>query len=99
MQELKQQELKKDKRQLEYKVVDKGKISVYAPKFLGKAEVDTGVGKLETLKYQRVSSSNKKRRTTLWCAPSLHYLPVQIEHVDTSGDVFRMVLQSVVGLK
>ncbi len=93
------QELKEGKRQLKYKVVDKGKISVYAPKFIGKADVDTGMGKLETLKYQQVSSSKKKRRTTLWCAPSLHYLPVQIEHVDTSGDVFRMVLQSLVGLK
>ena len=93
------EELKQGKRQLEYKVVNKGEISVYTPEFLGKADVDTGVGKLATLKYHQPSSSNKKRHTTLWCAPSLHYLPVQIEHVDTDGDVFRMVLQSVVGLE
>ncbi len=56
------------------------------------------MGELETLKYQRISTSNKKRRTTLWCAPSLHYLPVQVEHIEANGDVFSMVLQSVEGL-
>lgn len=92
------QELKQGKRQLEYKIANKGKISVYIPTLLGKVRIKTGLGELETLKYQRVSTSNKKRRTTLWCAPSLHYLPVQVEHVEANGDVFSMVLQSVEGL-
>ncbi len=91
------QELEQGKRQLNYKIADKGKISTYIPTFIGEVHVKTGIGNLKTLKYQRVSS-NKKRPTTLWCAPSLHYLPVQVEHVETDGDVFSMVLQSVQGL-
>lgn len=89
------QELQQGKRKLKYKVANKNKISVYTPKFLGKEFIDTGVGKLETLKYERASSN---RSTILWCAPKLHYLPVQVQHTEKNGDVFSMLLQSVKGL-
>jgi len=90
------EELKQGKRELEYKVVWKGKIKIYKPTFLGEENVDTGMGLLKTLKYERYST-NQKRHTTLWCAPSLHYLPVQVEHVEPDGDVFSMVLRSARG--
>jgi len=86
------QDLKQGKRKLKYLVADKGKIKEYTPKFIGNERVETGMGKLNSLKYMRVSN---KRRTTLWCAPALHYLPVQVEHVEADGDVFSMLLQSV----
>ncbi|MFK5970349.1 MAG: DUF3108 domain-containing protein [Candidatus Marithrix sp.] len=89
------QELQQGKRKLQYKVANKGKISIYTPKFLGKESIDTGMGTFETLKYERVSN---KRRTTLWCAAKLHYLPVQVEHIEKDGDVFSMSLQWVKGL-
>jgi hypothetical protein len=91
------EELKQGKRELEYKVVRKGKIKIYKPTLLGEEKVDTGIGSLKTLKYERYST-NQKRHTTLWCAPNLHYLPVQVEHVEPDGDVFSMVLRSVRGL-
>ena len=89
------QELQQGKRQLKYKVANKGKISIYTPKFLGKESVETGMGVFETLKYERAS---KNRKTTLWCAPKLHYLPVQVKHTEKDGDVFSMLLQWVQGL-
>ncbi|OQY55989.1 MAG: hypothetical protein DRR08_25670 [Candidatus Parabeggiatoa sp. nov. 2] len=88
------QDLKQGKRRLKYKIANKGKIRVYRPKFIGRESVNTGIGQLETVKYER-QSSNSKRRTTLWCASNLHYLPVQVEHVEKDGDVFRLELQSV----
>ena len=91
------QDLKQGKRYLSYRVADKGKIKIYTPRLIGKERIETGVGKLDTLKYEK-RSSNSKRRTIFWCAPSLHYLPVQVEHVSKKGDVIRMVLQSVKGL-
>jgi hypothetical protein len=91
------QELQQGKRQLQYQVVNKGKISTYIPTLLGKETVKTGLGELETLKYERLSS-NKKRRTTLWCAPQLHYLPVRVEHAEKTNEVFSLVLESVQGL-
>ncbi len=89
------QELQQGKRNLKYKVANKNKISIYTPKFLGKESVDTGIGTLETLKYERASSN---RSTILWCAKKLHYLPVQVQHIEKDGDVFNMLLQSVTGL-
>ncbi len=92
------QELQQGKRQLQYQVINKGKRSTYIPTFLGKMQIKTGIGKLATLKYERLAD-NKKRRTTLWCAPQLHYLPVRVEHVEKEdGEVFSLVLESVQGL-
>ncbi|MDM8567519.1 DUF3108 domain-containing protein [Candidatus Halobeggiatoa sp. HSG11] len=89
------QELQEGKRELKYKVANKGKVSIYIPKFLGTESIKTGLGKFETLKYERASGN---RRTTLWCAAKLHYLPVQVEHVEKDGNVFKMLLQWVHGL-
>lgn len=91
------QDLKQGKRQVSYRVADKGKIKIYIPSLIGTERIETGVGELDTLKYER-RSSNSKRRTIFWCAPSLHYLPVRVEHIEADGDVFSMVLQSVTGL-
>jgi hypothetical protein len=91
------QDLQQGKRELSYTVADDGKIKVYSPTFVGEEKVRTDLGEFNTLKYERVSS-DKKRRTTLWCAPVLHYLPVQVEHLE-KGDAVRMVLQSLEGLK
>ncbi|MCK5717520.1 MAG: DUF3108 domain-containing protein [Thiomargarita sp.] len=86
-------EQKKGKRHIKYSVADKGKIKTYIPQYLGIEHLKIGNKKLKTVKYER-TSSNGKRRTILWCAPNLHYLPVQVEHIE-KGDVFRLVLQSV----
>ncbi|MBE9562582.1 MAG: DUF3108 domain-containing protein [Proteobacteria bacterium] len=89
------EELQQGKRKLKYKVVSKGKLSTYIPKLLGTESIKTGVGKFKTLKYSKISNN---RRTTLWCAAKLHYLPVQVEHVEKNGDVFKILLQEVRGL-
>ncbi|MDM8569704.1 DUF3108 domain-containing protein [Thiotrichales bacterium HSG1] len=89
------QELQQGKRNLRYRVASKDKITTYVPKFVGTEYIETGIGELETVKYERVSSN---RRTSLWCATKLHYLPVQVEHVEKNGDVFLMLLQWVQGL-
>jgi hypothetical protein len=87
------EELKQGKRELEYHVVGKNKIATYRPTLKGWEFVETGEGKLSTLKYER-ESENGKRRTVLWCAPDLHYLPVQVEHIEKDGEIFKMILVS-----
>ncbi len=92
------QELKQGQRQLRYKVVDKDKINIYQPQLLGNELIQTAIGELEALKYERVSA-DKSRRTTLWCAPRLHYLPVRVDHQERENDpILSMVLQTVEGL-
>ncbi len=91
------QDLASGKTDLQYEVAHKGEVRRYVPSNLGKETVETGMGNLETVKYERISEDGK-RRTTLWCAPALRYLPVKIEHFE-KGDSGVMVLEGVQGLK
>ncbi len=84
---------KQGKAKIKYQIVTKGKIKSYIPKYLGFETLQIGDLSLKTVKYDR-TSANGKRRTTLWCAPTLYYLPVQVEHLE-KGNVFRLVLQSI----
>jgi len=88
-------DLKQGKRTLKYKVISKGKIKTYTLESLGKEKIDTGLGQLEALKYQRVSDN---RSTVIWCAPSLQYLPIRVDHVE-KGSTMSMTLESVQGLQ
>lgn len=90
------QDLQQGQRELRYQVADRGKIKVYAPEFQGEEYINTGIGQLKTLRY-RYHSPDGKRHTTLWCAPQLHYLVVQVEH-DENGLLIKTVLNSVNGL-
>jgi len=89
-------DLQQGKRDLSYQIADRAKIKTYAAEFQGEDVITTGVGKLTTLRY-RYDSTDGKRHTTLWCAPKLHYLVVQVEH-DEKGLVIKTVLDSVTGL-
>lgn len=89
-------DLQQGKRDLHYQVVDRGKIKAYLPEFQGEEQISTGVGKLNTLRY-RYNSPDGKRQTTLWCAPKLHYLVVQVEH-NENGLLIKTVLNGVSGL-
>jgi|JFJP01.1.fsa_nt_gi hypothetical protein len=89
-------DLQQGKRELAYRIADRAKIKTYAAEFQGEDVVTTGIGKLETVRY-RYDSPDGKRHTTLWCAPKLHYLVVQVEH-DEKGLLIKTVLDSVTGL-
>lgn len=56
---------------MEYKVADRSKIETYAFEVVGKERLVTSVGTFDTVKV-------KKGTTTLWTAPELDYLVVQI---------------------
>ncbi len=90
-------DLQQGKRNLSYQIADRAKIKTYAAEFQGEEVVTTGVGKLTALRY-RYDSPDGKRHTTLWCAPKLHYLVVQVAH-DEKGLVIKTVLDSVTGLQ
>ncbi len=87
--------LQQGKQDFSFKIADNGKIKVYTPTYLGKESIETSLGVLETVKYERIAS-DKERSTALWLAPSLHYLPIQIEH-DEKGDLFTLLLKSIDG--
>ncbi|MGQ0657666.1 MAG: DUF3108 domain-containing protein [Chromatiales bacterium] len=82
---------------LRYTVVDGNTLKDYPIARLGEERIDTPIGTLETIKiqYQR---PGKERRTTLWCAKSLGYLPVRLDHLEKAGDQTSAIIESVSGL-
>lgn len=82
------------KKKLEYKIADGGKLKDYAFDIEGKEVVNTALGKINTVRIQRIGD---KRDTTVWCAPQFSYLPVRLEQHDTDGSNLTMQLTSVRG--
>ena len=58
-------------------VADGGKLKTHNVIIQKKEVIKTPAGKFKTIRIYRADG---KRVTTLWCAPSLNYLPVRIEH-------------------
>ena len=68
-------DLKAGKKALDYVVAESGKIKKYHIEQTGTEKLDTPLGTL-----------GSKRQTTLWCAPSLNYLPVRMDHIEKNGE-------------
>lgn len=80
---------------LKFPIADGGKLKVYRFQVIGRERLTTPAGQYDTVKIERRRSDNK-RVTDLWCAPSLHYLPVKIEQREQAdGTRYRSILQSV----
>lgn len=81
----------------EYQIADGGRLKTYQFVSKGKVELDTALGKLETIKLERIRSGKKNRKVFIWCAPSLGYLPVKIERYK-KDTVYTMLIQNIKGL-
>ncbi|HEY3646032.1 MAG TPA: DUF3108 domain-containing protein [Gammaproteobacteria bacterium] len=64
-----------------YQIVDHGEATTYTVKALPDAKLRLQSGNFQT-KVVALTNAEKKRTITAWMAPSLHYLPVQIQQVD-----------------
>ena len=64
-----------------YQIVDHGESTTYTVKTLPDAKLRLQSGNFQT-KVVALTNAAKKRTITAWMAPSLHYLPVQIQQVD-----------------
>ena len=80
----------------EYKIADGGRLKTYRFINTGKVLLDTKLGKLETIKLQRIRVGKKNRKVFIWCAPSLGYLPVKIER-HKKGTIYTMLIQKIEG--
>jgi hypothetical protein len=93
-------DLEKDsgKEQLVYQVADGGKVKTIRFVRIGKETLSTPLGRFETLKFKRSKDGDDKRFSTLWCAPSLHYLPVRVDHKEKDGSVITAEIETLSGL-
>lgn len=81
-----------------YRIADGGKLKTYDIDILDTETIITPLGKIETIKLLRHRAKSKGRQTTLWCAPSLNYLPIKLEHIEKGGSVFTAVLRRLKGI-
>ncbi len=85
-------DLAKGKTKLAYPIADGGLVKVYNIDYKGIEEIKTELGRFKAIKLVR---EEEKRRTTIWCAPELAYLPVRIEQVKNNGMTLDAVLYSI----
>jgi hypothetical protein len=79
-------DLAAEKTQLQYQVADGGRLKTYELRIEGEERIETALGSLDTVIVRRLRNS-EDRETLLWCAKSLNYLPVKIEHREKDGTV------------
>lgn len=68
-----------------YEVLDENKFDDHLYQITATEVLDTPLGKLNTVKIERIRSSESRRRTTVWLASDWDYLLVRLEQVSGSG--------------
>ncbi|MFK8068165.1 MAG: DUF3108 domain-containing protein [Gammaproteobacteria bacterium] len=104
-------QIKDPKAGLSYDLIDGTDLKNYQFEFMGEEELSTPMGKLKSYKFQRkrddqnIKEGTKdttqkiaKRSTIIWCAPSLHYLPIRVDSIDKKGHLTSIIIKSVEGL-
>ncbi len=78
-----------------YQVADGSKLKVYDLQYLQEERIETVLGSLQTLVFDRTVKGDKKI-TRVWAAKSLSYLPVKIEHRE-DGEIVGLRLSRLSG--
>jgi hypothetical protein len=79
---------------LEFSVADGGKPKRYSIVIHGEETVEVPAGEFSAVRIEQ-RAENTKRKTFLWAAPALDYLPVKIMREENSGATYYSVLESV----
>lgn len=75
----------KDLKEFRYTVLDEDSFDEHLYQITATEVLDTPMGKLNTVKIERIRSSDSRRRTTVWLASDWDYLLVRLEQVSGSG--------------
>jgi len=75
-------------------LVDSDKIKEYELRREGTAQIETELGKLDTIIYTSKSAGGQ-RLTRTWVAPALGYLPVKAERVRNEKVEFTLLIESI----
>ena len=79
---------------LTYNIADQNKLKEYLFDNRGPEDIATDAGHYSTVKFER-DSAGSERRTTVWCAGALAWLPVKVEYREKDGSVTTALLRSV----
>jgi hypothetical protein len=76
-----------------YEYLDHSKVNTYSAKMLPDAKLTLGKTTYDT-KVVQLTDTSGDGTATVWLAPVLHYLPVQIQNVDSKSDI-TMTMQDI----
>lgn len=78
-----------------FPVADGGKLKTYDFKIIGRERINTPLGQLQAIKISRNKRGRTDGHSTLWLAPELQYLTIQIEKTDKDGETIRSTLRTL----
>jgi hypothetical protein len=78
-----------------YQVADGGKVKPYLFEVDGNETIETGIGKVDTIRVKRIHirGTKKKKKTYIWFAPDRDYMPVRIDRTYNNDDLLRMEIK------
>lgn len=80
-----------------YTVADGGKIKQYIFTRISDEILKTPLGEFKTIKLSR-QKLNSKRKTLLWCAYDLNFLPIKVINTEKKGRLTTAIIKSLKGL-
>lgn len=79
-----------------FNVADGGTLKQYRYQVTGREILDVPAGTFRTVRVKKLGGNNT-RRTQVWCAPELGYLPVRIRRLEKDGTEYTSELESASG--
>lgn len=87
-------DLRAEPNNLSYTIADKNKLKSYQFDNQGREEIETDIGNFSAVRLARGASDND-RRTVVWCAETLNWMPVKVEYREKDGSITTALLRSV----
>jgi hypothetical protein len=78
-----------------YPTLNKGKLDTFRFKLMGEEVLDTALGKLKTVRLERIRDTADGKSTRIWFAKERNYAPVMIQELDSKGDDIELRIRSL----
>lgn len=89
------QAVRDGREEMSFSVVDEqGEVDEYQFEVTGTESVLTGAGTYEAVRVERVGGSSK-RKTSMWFAPELDYMPIVVRHERVGRETYTATLMEV----
>ena len=76
-------------------LTDGRKLSDYKYQIIGREELKTALGDLETVHFQKEQEADDKRGFEVWLSVQHHYLPVRIRFIEKNGTVLDSTVTAI----
>ena len=76
-------------------LTDGRRLKEYTYRTVGREQIETVLGKLDTIHLEKVRDADSKRSFEFWLAIDHHYLPVRVRFTDKKGRAFDSLVTSI----